>query len=202
MLAQKLPPLTKNAIKPGKSAFLVIDMYESLTDVSSSCSGKSKLTNRVSNWIRDTFTYSNESVVAQTCKTIQFGKSLGIETFVITYGDSPIDKKILEAAGYPKVINKYDMDVFLASNLKQHLKERSIENVIVSGYHREECVFHSVQGAAKNGFGVIVANPLTLSESTRYAYSETTEKFKQIADVCFTISDLHKLMHKLSISYN
>ena len=197
MLAQKLSTPTKNAIKPGKSAFLVIDMYESLNKSYFSYSATSAYNK--TKWLADHFTYSHESVVANICNTILLAKRLGIETFVITYEDRVIDSKILKAAGYPQIISKYELDAFNPKcNLIKNLQNISVKNVIISGYHRDACVYFTADGAVKNDFGVIIANPLTLGKTIKREYSQTTKQFRQIAHFYSTLDKLYEVMHQLS----
>ncbi len=92
--------------------------------------------------------------------TSDFFRKFGQTVVVIqdlSVGDDPDSKEFevldeIEVSDTDLVVHKHECNAFFDTNLHELLKDRGIELVVVCGYHAENCVLFTYNGACELGY--------------------------------------------------
>ncbi len=127
-----------------KAALLIVDMQKGCKE-----NGSKDTMERATEYINYTSHFFRE--YGQTVVVIQD----------LSVGEGPASKDFevleeIEVADTDIVVHKHQCNAFFGTDLDQILKKKEIELVVVCGYHAENCVLFTYNGARELGYTAVI----------------------------------------------
>jgi hypothetical protein len=107
----------------------------------------------------------HQETVPKICRILRETRDVA-PIALLTFNGMRIDRQILEAAGQgASAFEKIRPDGFSARKVKAFFRDEEVGTVLVCGFNRVCCVYHTAQGALDAGLGAITSEKLMYSHN-------------------------------------